>query len=342
MVATRSMNPDFDLTDSPDQRNGVRCTSCGDPIQNSSCISCASCSRWTHAKKACSQLSPSDAKQEAKIKAFLCSQCKVTAAPDPTAAAAAGDAKAIGAAVCIILHELRECKKQLSMLHETNLALTRENATIKSSLTALQKQLSSAATSQSAASSAQYAAPFPRPSRESSGSSRLKRQQSASRDRSNGRRPASIRRIDSRAPLPRIKIPSNRTKRSNQNRTPNTHIVSEASYGSEESKEKLLKALPLTTVKYCTRHAFLTLYNSSATAANVLTHLRNSRYDVLRVHQIRAKSRSDNYRCFAIECSDLDFDDICSDEKLWHPGTVIGEMINDPTPERIVDTASVA
>ena len=317
----------------------LSCVKCGLHIHNSSCISCASCSLWTHAKKACSNLSTADAKRDIITKDFQCSRCAPPTEPviDSLPMDTGDDTVASLRPVLIAIHrELSECKKQMSQLHEDNQALKHENAEIKSVLKKLQKSQSAELAAPSHAPVPPSFQPAPRPSRDRSNSRRHLR--SVSRE-SRARNP-SILKLNQNIRMSGGDKAFSKTNRLAPGRArPSNGRVVDQPYSSEETKAKLLRALPVASVKYCSRYVFLTLYHCTTSAADVLKHLKSFKFDVSCVHRIKTKTRTDNYRSFAIRCSDLDYDAILEDSSLWHPGSIIDDMKSEPREDQIIETA---
>ena len=336
--------------DTSSQKSNMRCRKCGDTVNNVSCISCKNCARWTHAKKACSGLSAAEAKRDVCVQNFICVDCEVPVVADPIPMDLGDDmSKDLKSAFGLILRELADCRKQMSKLHDDNVFLMRENADIKHGISKLQKQLSTV----SASSSVPRSTPGRSHSR---GRSQQRFPRSPSNSRNSNRlpdlthrkkielplgsaNPRNLRNNQNKNNLRTLTFDHPKTKTANRPRASNAHVVSESSYETVEAKNKLVNALPLTKVKYCTRNVFVTLYNSATSAENMLQHLNENNYDVNKVLRIKTRSRSENYRCFAIECSDLDYDDIRNNENLWHPGTLVGDMMQQPSDEKILETA---
>lgn len=334
--------PDY-FADSASQRKPAACVTCGDSVQGVSCIACSKCSRWTHAKHSCSSLSLQQVKTDAVVNGFVCADCS---APQESSADSVMDTSTapplLRSVLDHILRELTACKHQLSKMNEANCALRKDNSDLKNGFVKLQRQISSMNGSPSTAT----APPSTQPRRASSRSRNIERTQHNNfhnRSRSSSR-PTSILRNGNAQTLP-LKPKHNKSYKTNTKthvRSSNARVVSDAAYASTESKANLVRALPVTTVKHCTKTVFVALYNSAASAADVLQHLRRNKYDIIEVQRIKARSRSDGYRCFAIHCSDLEFDGISNDENLWHPGSIVGEMRKVPREDQILETAPVS
>ena len=242
-------------------------------------------------------------------------------------------------ALNIIIKEIRECKRHIVALQDDNDCLRKENAEIKIIVAKLLRQQgtgSSSLTSQTGASALRQ-------------HRSLSRGRSSERKQNTGRQTTPKRNVsilrNNRNPPP----PAPRGNRPVHSRTStggpqrirssNAHVVNDSAYASEEAKAKLIKALPINTVRYCNKNVFLTLYNSASSANDVFKHLKENNKEVINVRRIKTRSRSDNYRCFAIKCSDLDFDDIRNCETLWHPGSIVGDMRNEPLEDQVIETA---
>lgn len=120
------------------QRQSMSCAKCGYPVHGSSCIACTSCSRWTHAKKVCSNPSSVDAKREAIINSFRCSHCSAETAIGTDQMDSVDSSPQLKSVLNLMLRELQECKERISQLRDDCLHLRKENSDIKSALGRLQ------------------------------------------------------------------------------------------------------------------------------------------------------------------------------------------------------------
>lgn len=64
----------------------------------------------------------------------------------------------------------------------------------------------------------------------------------------------------------------------------------------------------------------------------IYNHLKNYNFDVNKVSRIETKY--DYYRCFVIECTDLEFEDLIN-SNIWHVNTKIKEFIGDIDPVKV-------
>ncbi|XP_018497542.1 uncharacterized protein LOC108865217 [Galendromus occidentalis] len=308
--------PDFELEAPNPQRRTPLCASCGESLYDTSRIACSTCTDWTHARKACSGLSTAEARREIMIVNFKCARCTTLGELKETEPMEEGTTTQ--ATLILILSELRDCKSKIVNLQEDNRLLRKENAEIRITLTQLRTKTA------------------PPPTKhESRGRSRQRKQTESETHARAPQRPRSILRNSPTAQPPsNRKEPRTKTKTSNKHRPSEGLVVSEASYANEDAKKKLERALPVAKVKYCTRKLIVTLYNSAATAENVLNHLKSNQCTADRVIRIKTKTKTDSYRCFVIQCSDLDFEEIHNNEQLWHPASHHPTQTEDrPRPE---------
>ena len=174
----------------------------------------------------------------------------------------------LAAALNQILREVRDSRKQIDALLEDNLILRKENAEIKSVLSRIQKLHSSAVESTSPPNATSL-----RLSRRESRGRNPSRNASAGSRHGSGRRNPSILRnsvntntrgrgssnavLTNNSSLPQTA--GNRTAPRKKQRALNSRVIGDSSYHTAEAKAKLVRALPIATVKYCSRNVFLTL-----------------------------------------------------------------------------------
>lgn len=344
--------PDSENPESDPKRHKMSslCVTCGRSTVNATRIACIKCFGWTHAKQACSGLTSVEAKREAVVNEFLCSKCTEAGQSDVAIDSVddediINDSSGLKAILTSIVKELSECKDQLKSLIKDNASLRCENSEIKNLLKSLNKSHSfapitkrqnnkSGGTLQPSSQNKgeQQQPPSVRGRRHGRGNSSARKGsiRSSSRGRS-----LSQQRDPKRRKIPLSKTDDSRPPRTSRKQAKHVRIMG-STYNSEESKTALTTALPINRVKYHMKTVFVTLYNSAASAKHVYDRLK-SKHEVSRVIRLKSRSKHDNYRCFSFQCCDLDYDALFEDEDLFHPGTLIGEMDDEPTTEQVFE-----
>lgn len=350
-VVRKDLDSEDPASESKRVKTTTKCVKCSQNTLGSSSIACSKCSQWTHAKKACSDLSSTEAKRDVIINAFLCSKCvkggqdePIEVDPSDGDLSISGDLKSI---LTTIVNELRECKSDIQALIKENANLRRENGEIKSLLINFGKsppilpnnaggklQLSKKSRRQNQLS------PQQPPQSQRGRDEGRRRDNSSARDRSMSKRRSQSRDAKSRNNVKGRKSPSSVTNEGKHARTERKqakHVrILGTTYSSDESKKQLLIALPINKAKFHMKTVFVTLYNSAASAKHVYERLQ-SRHSVSKVVRLKTKSKHDTYRCFSFQCCDLDYEALCEDEELFHPGTLIGEMEDEPSGEQALE-----
>lgn len=97
----------------------------------------------------------------------------------------------------------------------------------------------------------------------------------------------------------------------------------------------MLTSLPIRKVKHCSINLLLTMYDCDAESKDIFTHLKKQKFEIYKVSRITTKG--DSYRCFVIECSDLEFEEIINSE-YWHPNTRLTIFRSQLFPERVIES----
>lgn len=352
MSGVTRKSPDSENLDNDPKRHKMSslCVSCGRSTVDATRIACIECSGWTHAKQPCSGLTSVEAKREVVVNQFVCSKCTKTGPSDVAIDSIddediINDSGGLKAILTSIAKELSECKDQLKSLIKDNASLRCENSEIKNLLKGLNKNHSFAPNTKrqnnksvgifqpsSQNNGEQQQPPLLRGRRHGRGNSSARKDsvRSSSRGRSLSQQRESKRRKN-----PLSKTHDNRPPRTSRKQAKHVRIMG-TTYNSEESKTALTTALPINRVKYHMKTVFVTMYNSAASAKHVYDRLI-SKHEVTRVIRLKSRSKHDNYRCFSFQCCDLDYDALCEDDELFHPGTLIGEMDDEPTSEQVFE-----
>lgn len=104
---------------------------------------------------------------------------------------------------------------------------------------------------------------------------------------------------------------------------------------NNENENTIEESLPRQQFNLCKRKVFLNIKYTNADSESIFKHL--SRYDIAVDRVTRMRSRfNDNNRCFVIECTDIEFEQM-KDEKLWYSGTTLRDFIGDINNDHALD-----
>lgn len=318
------------------------CAHCKLNIDTTSRIPCTKCNKLFHGKRSCSGLTVLDFKNDSITKNYICNECKESDQLDVNMSEINDDEpdpKVLKMVLMKILTELRISNAKIDDLRKDYLELKQENGELKTLMSKKFNQIMK--TTSYSKPNEQF---IPSPSDDSGRSRSTKR--SNSRTRPGERKRSRSTSIKWRIPIARNKETkmvsnvSNVDKRNRDGRGSKNVKSFQVSrtveeYQSDDVKRRTMASLPISKVKHCKINLLLTVYDCEADSKAILTHLKKQNFEIYKVSRIT--TRGDNYRCFVIECSDLEFEEII-DSPYWHPNTRLTIFKSKLNQERVLES----
>lgn len=337
------------------------CEKCENGISGSS-ITCMQCLKIYHGAVNCSGLSVKEFVESSKNNSYICNLCKnppiVDIEIDETAVPDEVDLKA----VFLEIRQFRsEVCDEIKKLREENSALRNENTQLKQYLQNIEKKVNALPTRtdqvpwNNSPRDSSAVRRENRPQNQNPGHRTLdNRQRSGSQNFRENRRRSNNNTRQDRPNHVRNPAPSNGRQynqshhhqrnarfesepRSSQCRD-NGNLVTE--YVSDQIRNELIAALPLQGSTHCTKKVLVTLYQSGAKSVDIFNHLRRKEFQIAKVSRVETKYS--HYRCFVIEVSDLQFNDLLHsntvENNIWHPNTRVKEYFNALDPTKVIES----
>lgn len=339
------------------------CAHCKLPTTGSE-VWCTKCYKCYHGETNCSKLSIQEFKQAVEKKNYICQTCVKDISMTEASGSSEPSQQDGGNPMLLlqILSEIRKCNQNLDELRHEQCALRQEQNELKRMVINIQKNQAES-NHRGNRQPMGHGRVQPKPHGRNTSKTRNSRDRSSSRSRSqsqnrnppwrqvepniHARRTYDSQRTDQynnngKQPQSRSQYNSQNQYKSNSQFQGNKkkgkgeyRVRIAEDYENEETKSNLLRALPLSAGRICKKNIILTLYNTDASCKLVFAHLKNNGFDIAKIS--RLQTEYDYYKCFVLECMDLEFDAIL-DSKIWHPQTKLRQFFGELDVEKVIES----